>query len=93
MNLKLKKYKSLPVYFEEDHQGVDCNSLLKSIAPDILSFNKDNEEVVDFDYLRSNHVINAVSHFIAEAIIPYFEFESPDELLLTALPISEEFTD
>jgi hypothetical protein len=53
-----------------------CNELIGNIAPDLIKYSIDMEETIDYSYFGSGAIIEVVSHYISNALIPFFEPEN-----------------
>lgn len=82
-HIKVRMYKPLTgLFIEKDkltetiNENDVCNELIGNIAPDLIKYSIDMEETIDYSYFGSGAIIEVVSHYISNALIPFFEPEN-----------------
>jgi len=66
------------------------------MAPNVIrTMEEDDEQVELVNYKALNHrqIIDLVSHYIANAMLPYFQPENHGEKYLSVMPLAEEFVE
>lgn len=97
--MKPKKYKPLTSIFVQEEKLSEtmdekeiCNQLLNSLCPEAVKIDlEDNEEICDYGILGSRQIIDTVSHFIANALIPFFEPIEFEQEYPQFMLLSDEF--
>lgn len=63
------------------------------MVPNVLSTDEEGNEVVNYKILSHKNIIELVSHYISNALLPFFEPDSQEEISMTVMPLSEEFVE
>lgn len=69
------------------------NKILSHVSPNLVRFNKEFEQEIDYKSLTDQQIIKLVAHYFTYAILPSFEPEGTLEKLLSIMPLSEEFVE